>query len=180
VSILLFGCTGIFLLLIFVYVCIYGTSQNFDLTYDDYWGFKVNRKTITAISVYIFAFGVQINVYAMYTSLKDKTTITAMKATMLTMIMALSLYVVLSIVVIYLFGSNIKETFLNNLDDFPNPMSYAIRIIFLIIVVFHVPFIFFACKDFMLTIIDELMRNSVSSLMNKETNSDTKLNNDTN
>lgn len=168
ISFLLFGCTVLFCFLVFLYFCVNGTSLNTDSDFEAYWDFKVGKSTITAISVFLFAFTMQFNILAMYTSMKEKTTPAAMKSVTLVLLMSMTVYFALALMGIYIFGSSLQPTFLNNLDKFPNLISYAIRIAFLIIIGFHIPFIFFACKEFMLTMIDELMNRSVSKRLDNE------------
>ena len=46
--------------------------------------------------------------------------------------------------------------------------SYIMQILFLIIIACHIPYLFFSGKEALLIIIDEYMRNSISSTLSKK------------
>ena len=48
------------------------------------------------------------------------------------------------------------------------PESYVMQILFLIIIACHIPYLFFSGKEALLIIIDEYMRNSISSTLSKK------------
>ena len=81
-----------------------------------------------------------------------------------------SFYLVLALVGVYMFGSEIESSFLTNValecsgDTCPWP-SILLRFIFLVVLACHIPFIFFSGKEGMLIIIDELDRRTVSAAL---------------
>lgn len=89
------------------------------------------------------------------------------------MILVLGLYVVTSLVGIYSFGGNLQQNILQDLGVVYNgkgvyPESYVMQGLFLIILTCHIPYCFFAGKESLLIIIDELMRNSLSYALSKK------------
>lgn len=83
--------------------------------------------------------------------------------------LVLILYVVLGTISLYMFGSELHSTILWNIGHecvetkarCPT-QSYVLRIMFLVVIVCHIPFIFFSGKEAMLIIIDEIQRKSIS------------------
>jgi hypothetical protein len=71
---------------------------------------------------------------------------------------------------IFFFGSRISESILINIGlEGDNWESDVLRIFFLVILVCHVPFIFFFGKESVLIVIDEYRSKSISrALMNKQ------------
>jgi hypothetical protein len=71
-------------------------------------------------------------------------------------------YMSVSFLSIYMYGSNINSDVLTNVSDSDSVISYILRIIFLVIAAMHVPFVFFVGKDALLIMVDEFMRGSIS------------------
>jgi len=79
----------------------------------------------------------------------------------------------LSVVSVFLFGQQIEvmnANILNNINvEYKiNPIhweSFVLRILFVIVLACHIPFIFFSGKEAMLIIIDEVDRLSVSKTL---------------
>jgi len=65
------------------------------------------------------------------------------------------IYVSLGILSIYTFGSDLKSSVLKNVDEEQNVYSYIIRVAFLLVLAFHIPYIFFPTKESFLIIFDE-------------------------
>jgi amino acid permease len=70
---------------------------------------------VTSMSVFIYAYSFQLTLFQTYSSLKIKTTAYAMKAANITLIMAKGIYLIVVFCAVYLFGSNIEKTFLENM-----------------------------------------------------------------
>jgi len=81
-----------------------------------------------------------------------------------------SLYVLLAILSIYMFGSGVHSSILEDValecegNDCPWE-SIVLRFLFLIVVACHIPFIFFSGKEGLLIIIDEISRRSISKAL---------------
>jgi hypothetical protein len=73
------------------------------------------------------------------------------------------IYVVLSVVASYLFGSQIQKSVLASVDAQEGlTSSLVIRVSFLIGLLCHIPFIFFASKESWLVILEETKNESLS------------------
>jgi hypothetical protein len=76
--------------------------------------------------------------------------------------MAYFLYVMTGILALYVFGTGISSSVMNNIDIETTWSSYIIRVSFMIVLACHIPYIFFSGKESMLIIIDEIRRKSMS------------------
>jgi nicotinamide riboside transporter PnuC len=79
-----------------------------------------------------------------------------MKAANWTCILVSVIYLTVSFCVIYLFGSKVKVSFLDSLNDLKSWESVVCRVSYLIIVACHIPYVYFACKEAALVIVDEI------------------------
>jgi hypothetical protein len=78
-------------------------------------------------------------------------------------LMTLTIYVAVSFVAIYMFGSAIKSDILENVAmEGGTWEAYLLRSLFLIVIACHIPFVFFAGKESFLIIIEEASRKIVS------------------
>ncbi|CAI2366394.1 unnamed protein product [Moneuplotes crassus] len=73
-----------------------------------------------------------------------------------------TIYTIIICIVLYLYGEDVKENFLLNIETSSDVFSILILCMFLITSTMHIPFVFFLGKDSTLTIVDELMRRSYS------------------
>jgi hypothetical protein len=77
-----------------------------------------------------------------------------------------TLYFIISYSSIFLFGKTIKSPVTDNVNDEDNHWeSYLLRVLFMIVIACHVPFIFFSGKESLLIIIDEIDRRSISQTL---------------
>ena len=100
--------------------------------------------------------------------MQDKSNKSGLKAITLAIIISMAIYISLSILGIYTFGSTIKHDLLDNVGE--NGYSWEaiiISVTFLFVILFHIPFIFFAGKEAFLIVIDELDRRSISSILDE-------------
>ena len=85
-----------------------------------------------------------------------------------------SLYIILALLSIYMFGSNVHSSILEDValeckDGQECPWeSVVLRFLFLIVVGCHIPFIFFSGKEGVLIIIDEITRRSISKALDQK------------
>lgn len=75
------------------------------------------------------------------------------------------LYLVVSVLALYSFGSTISSNMLDNIDSQDNWESYVLRVVFLIVVAFHIPFLFHPTKDSFLQMYFELKTRAISTQM---------------
>lgn len=82
-------------------------------------------------------------------------------------------YFITGLICLFMFGDGIESSVLLNIGDAryasdPNKSfweAYICQISFMIVLMCHVPFVFFAGKEAMLTVIDEIQRKSVSNAL---------------
>jgi hypothetical protein len=101
--------------------------------------------------------------------LENKTNATAIKAVYGAIFMSMSIYFVVSLVAIYMFGSMISSNVLDNVgNEGATWEALVLRIAFLLVIGCHIPYVFYGGKECLLIMIDEFTRQTVSkSLDNK-------------
>jgi len=124
---------------------------------------------VKGFSMIIVAFGCQQQLFPMVNSLQDPSRAGAMAAVNWAIGLTNIIYISIAFLGVFFFGSAIEESILNNIslhgEDWE---SYVLRIIFLLVLACHIPFIFFSGKESVLIIIDEFNRQSISkALMQK-------------
>jgi len=72
------------------------------------------------------------------------------------------IYVSLGILAIYMFGSQLSDSILDNLDEMTSATSYIIRVMFLIVLTCHIPYVFYSGKESLLIIVDEIRFKSMT------------------
>lgn len=159
VSTILFICLGLFVLVFFVDLCD-GSAPNPDENFKYYWRTHWDAQLVTSFSIVLVAYSCQQNMFPLQSSLKDKSEIE--KAVGLGLIYVLVVYVTLGIISVFLFGSTIDESVLDNISAEVTPSSYIIRISFLLVLACHIPYIFFSGKESICIMVDELMRGSMT------------------
>lgn len=83
------------------------------------------------------------------------------------MVMVVAIYSTLSVLSMLTFRSALRPDVMQNVSMMSSPVaSWILRIAFAVVIVCHVPYAFFSCKDAFLAIIDEVDRRSVSRMMN--------------
>ena len=104
----------------------------------------------------------------MYNSLKTKTNEEAMNACFYTILITGLVYLAVPVLGLFFFGHLVDQNILNNIavehDKVP---SIVLRVIFLMVLGCHVPFIFFTGKESTLIIVDEIMRGSISKALSE-------------
>ena len=94
-----------------------------------------------------------------------KTVAYGIKTVNITIVLAFLAYVPVSFIVIYMFGSSIQSDFFTNLDGSISWEAYVIKVAFSIVIMCHIPFMFFCAKESFLCMIDEAIRKSTSMSM---------------
>jgi hypothetical protein len=83
----------------------------------------------------------------------------------------MTLYLGISVIGIALFGSSINSSVLVNFGSITTPAgkpfweSAVIQFAFIIVLMCHIPFVYFAGKEAVLIIVDEFNRKSISTVL---------------
>ena len=133
-----------------------GNIENHDENYRQYYELKFNFKLVTALNIVTVAYAFQTSLFPTYNSLgENRSNRNAMKTVIIGLIMTFSIYVSLGILSIYIFGSELHASVLQNVNEEDNIFSLIIRIAFLIVLACHIPYVFFPTKESLLIMVDE-------------------------
>ena len=127
------------------------------------------------------AYSFQFNLFPVMSSMKSKSNVEGIKSVYYALGMAMGIYIALSVLSIYTFGSSLQADVLDNVNEEIDHEweSILLRIAFVIVILCHIPYIFFSAKEAMLIIIDEWDRKSISTSLDKKLlNHNIDLNND--
>ena len=133
---------------------------------------KIEFATLSAINVMLLAFSYQQNLFPIFSELKNKTNAEYMKASNLGLLFTWVIYVVVAILGVFMFGADLDSSILENISAVVNPKSgrgfwetYIEQSAFMLVLMCHVPFIFFSGKEGLLILVDEWRRKSISSAL---------------
>jgi sodium-coupled neutral amino acid transporter 11 len=155
VSVTLFVAIGTFVL-IFVIQLSMGKAVNTDNDYKKYYRATWDSQIVTAFSIILVAYSFQQNLFPTYNGLKIKTEKECLKVCFTSLSFSFFIYISLGILAIYMFGSQLSESVLDNVDLMTSAASYIIRVLFLIVLACHIPYIFYSGKESLLIIVDEI------------------------
>ena len=140
-----------------------GNIDNHDDTYARYYKMELNFSVITSLNIITVAYAFQLNLFPTYNSLGvNKNNKTILDAVALALVMTFFVYVSLGILSVYMFGSALNKSVLDNVDEEADSSSYIIRVAFLIVLACHIPYAFFPVKEALLIMVDEIQRNSMT------------------
>ena len=134
-----------------------GNIDNHDDTYARYYKMELNFSVITSLNIITVAYAFQLNLFPTYNSLGvNKNNKTILDAVALALVMTFFVYVSLGILSVYMFGSALNKSVLDNVDEEADSSSYIIRVAFLIVLACHIPYAFFPVKEALLIMVDEI------------------------
>ena len=124
---------------------------------------KYDAHLVTAFSIIILAYNVQFLVFPAYVELKNRNEARFAKSSLWSIIIETMTYMVTGFTAILMFGPNdIKPDILENMAQRDGMLSVLIRVIFCLLLIFDVPFLFFATKEQSLVLHDEIVNHSLS------------------
>ena len=172
ISMVLFVSLGLFVLCNFI-------QLTFDSNFDpqgistEILSPKASWQTISALSVTMLAYSYQQNVFPIYSELKVKTNETYSNVSKLALPLTGSIYFAVGIICALMYGAGLESSVLLNIgnsrhkDDLSKGFweAYICQISFMVVLMCHIPFIFFSGKEALLTVIDEIQRKSISNAL---------------
>ena len=135
------------------------------MTYEDVTRVNFDHHLITAFSIVVFAYNIQFLVFPAYIELSDRSNFRFAQASIISILIETFMYMGIGLVAVVMFGpDNLKPDMLENMAMREGSLSLVIRGIFSLLLIFDVPFIFFATKEQSLVLHDELVNKSLSRL----------------
>lgn len=110
----------------------------------------------------LVAYAFQTAFFPVYESLKEKNDKSGIIVAMSASLFCFFIYVVIALVALYMYGSEVKGNILEDVDLVGGALSTVLQVIFLLISAMHIPIVFFVGKEAVLIIVDEAMRKSIS------------------
>lgn len=105
----------------------------------------------------------QINMFPMYNNLANASNELGMQVVSKSVFVASFIYLLVGVLGLFLFGSGIKDSVLNNVGKEKDLWeSYLVRVLYDVLIACHIPFIAFTGKESLLIIFDEYYRKSLS------------------
>lgn len=132
--------------------------------------------TISALCTIMVAYSYQQNVFPIYESLREQSTSLFVKSQIIGLGFTCLVYLLVGVIGVYLFGNTVQSSVLINFGDIRTPEgkpffeSQVIQVAFIIVLLCHIPFIFFAGKEAVCIIVDEFDRKSISKVLELKAN----------
>ena len=133
------------------------------LPFDEMAAIKVDSHLLTAISILLFAYSFQFIVFPCYSELENRSNWRFEQASLWGLLIYTTAMIVTGITGVLLFGAEVKSDLLLNIGEKAGGLSIFIRIIYCIILVFHLPYIFFALKEYVLVMYEEISSSTLSN-----------------
>ena len=102
-------------------------------------------------------------VFPAYVELENRSNERFSKASMLTILIYSVAVSSVSIIAVLLFGKELKPDLLDNMAEKSGGLSIFIRTVYCFVLLFHLPYIFFTCKEYTLVMYDEIVNKAISS-----------------
>lgn len=152
---LLFTTVILFIILMFVLKFFNSGSIHNEapITQKAFYRFSLDKAFFSSLSTAFVAYGFQSAFFPIYNSLKKKEYREGMKFTLYGMSFCFIIYVLIMFIALYSFGFNVNGDVLENVEEVKAWESYVLRVLFLLVLATHLPFIFFVGKESVLAII---------------------------
>ena len=151
-----------FIFLLFFGLCTDDDSISNIADWNDLTRPKQDRHLITSLYIIIFGYAIQFIVFPTYVSLEKRSTERYAQAWGGWIIGNTVILACVGISCSLMFGENIDADLLKSLNDREGNISIFIRSSYVILLNFHIPYYFFACKEYILVVFDELFFRSLS------------------
>lgn len=130
---------------------------------DDISQIKFDSHLLTAVSIILFAYSVQFMVFPAFVELEKRTTERFTQASFIQSVILYISYIVVSVICVLLFGAETSNDLLVDVSKRPGAVSILIRMAYCILLFGHIPYFFFAVKEYILVAIDEVLYRSLTT-----------------
>lgn len=124
---------------------------------------KGDYHIVTSLSILLFAYSVQFMVFPTYAELEKRSTERYAWASIISTMIYSASFLMVSVCGLLLFGSSIKADLLQNIATKDGAISIFLRSTYCLVLLFHIPYFFFAVKEYALVIYDEIANRSLST-----------------
>lgn len=136
---------------------------------------EVDYHLLTAFSIFNFAYSFQFMIFPAYAELENATNARFEMASAISTLVYTVTLISTGVVSVLLFGSELKPDLLDNVAMRKNGVSIFLRVIYCFILLFHLPYIFFAVKEYTMVMYDEFMFGSMSRRLQDKQDADAKI-----
>jgi len=124
---------------------------------------KDSSKILSSFAILMITFAIQFQVFPVYAELEMRSNRRFMKVGALATAIKVALTLVLGSCGVLLFSHDIRVDFLLNLRSQPGAVSLICHVSYCLMILMHVPYLFFLAKENFLVIYDEFMNQSLST-----------------
>ena len=170
----------VFLFIVLLYFELVRDKDHVIEPWDQIKAVEVDYHLLTAFSIFFFAYSYQFMIFPAYVELEDASTFRFEQASAISIIIYTVTLVSTGIVSVLLFGGELKPDLLDNVATRKNGVSIFLRVIYCIILLFHLPYIFFTLKEYTMVMYDEYkfkhmsehLKNKQKAELNQSTDND--------
>jgi amino acid permease len=130
-----------------------GELEDIPLTTSRFYEFHIDKAFISSLSTAFVAYGFQSAFFPIYNSLEKRNYRNGMMFTFYGIGFCFIIYMGIMFISLYSFGLHIDGDVLVNVEEVSAWESYVLRVIFLLVISSHTPFIFFIGKESLLALI---------------------------
>ncbi|CDW90791.1 UNKNOWN [Stylonychia lemnae] len=126
------------------------------------------EKLMDSFNIVITAYGFVINFFPVYKNLKGRSNTRGFITVIMALFFCFSTYLLFSLMTHRVYGSELKPSIFENIKNDSGIISYTLRSLFSLIFFCNIPFVFFAGKECVLTMILEYRERKVSIKLEKD------------
>ena len=138
-------------------------GPNVSLTWSDVSQPIYDHRLVTALSIVFFAYNSQFMVFNAYSELQNRSNERFAESSGYSILMATSVYSISAVLAILMFApDDLKPNILDNVSTHSGSIVFILRLVFVLLLIFDIPFLYYATKEQSLVIHDEIVNSSLS------------------
>lgn len=161
ISFFFLGIVALFLVLLTSMVFDENVAETAD--FDDLSRVKPDAHLISAVSIIVFAYATQFIVFPSYVELERRSTERFSQVSFISVVILNVAYLATAVCGVLLFGAATTPDLLENIATKAGNISLVIRLTYIVVLLFHIPYVFFAVKEYTLVMYDEVQNRSLST-----------------